>query len=169
LPFCQRCANFFTRFAKSFTRFANFFAHFANIQYPFETFYIQVVAKYLVICRLGKVRSCQVRISQIVMSTISFLQFEFRQYVVQHFGHRQTVVVLKKTIFAANAFFLLSRHTQCILSHLIHNSTAMYVSLKTLYPGRIQTRVFSFLRRMRHKQSQYHIGAKIGVKLKDNC
>jgi hypothetical protein len=45
--------------------------------------------------------------------------------------------------------FLLSTHKQSILSHFIHTQQHYYVSLKTLYPGGIWTRVFLIMRRMR--------------------
>jgi hypothetical protein len=45
--------------------------------------------------------------------------------------------------------FLFSTHKQCLLSHLGNTQQHYYVSLKTLYPGGIRTRVFTFLRRMR--------------------
>jgi hypothetical protein len=44
--------------------------------------------------------------------------------------------------------FLLSTDKQCILSHFIGTQQNCYVSRKTLNPGGIRTRVFSFLRRM---------------------
>jgi hypothetical protein len=44
--------------------------------------------------------------------------------------------------------FSFSTYKKCMLSHFIHNSTARYVSIKTLYPGGIRTRVFLFLRQM---------------------
>jgi hypothetical protein len=57
--------------------------------------------------------------------------------------------------------FLLSKHKQCILNLFIGTDQHCYVSLKILYPGGIQTRVFVFLRRMRyplrHAASGTHI------------
>jgi hypothetical protein len=45
--------------------------------------------------------------------------------------------------------FLLSTHTQTMHIKSFYRQQHCYVSLKTLYPSRIRTRVFSFLRRMR--------------------
>jgi hypothetical protein len=44
----------------------------------------------------------------------------------------------------------LSTHKQCILGRSFYVQQHCYVSLKTLYPGGIETRVFLSLRRMRH-------------------
>jgi hypothetical protein len=53
--------------------------------------------------------------------------------------------VLKKIV--ANAF-ISPLNTQTLLIKSFYTQQHCYVSLNTLYPGRIRTRVFSFLRRM---------------------
>jgi hypothetical protein len=45
----------------------------------------------------------------------------------------------KKYIFVANAFISPFNTQTMHIKSVIHNSTAMYVSLKTLYPGGIRT------------------------------
>jgi hypothetical protein len=57
-------------------------------------------------------------------------------------------ILLFKNIFVANAFISLF-NTQTMHIILFFTQQHCYVSLKTLYPGRIRTWVFSFVRRMR--------------------
>jgi hypothetical protein len=44
------------------------------------------------------------------------------------------IFILLKNILCPIPFFLLSTHKQFLLSHFVHNTTAMYVSL-TCFPG----------------------------------
>jgi hypothetical protein len=63
---------------------------------------------------------------------------------------KKLILFFKYIFFVANAFISFNTQTMHIKS--FYTQQHCYVSLKTLYPGRIRTRVFSFLRRMRWKK-----------------
>jgi hypothetical protein len=71
-------------------------------------------------------------------------KFAFLPHFVKNF---LAFLKLKKNIFVANAF-ISPLNTQTMLIKSFYTQQHCYVSLKTLHPGGIRTRVFSILRRM---------------------